>query len=334
MTINQKLAPVIIKEQVIRAIREFFQEKKFQEITTPVLNNALPLEPNLYSFATNWHYSDKKQTLYLATSPEAGLKKMLALGLDKVFAISPSFRNQEPADLEHNPEFLMLEWYRADAGYEQIMADTEELVKFVAEKVSGTKENQLEYQGNKINLKTPWKRVSLAELFHKEFKQPIDNFLKLSEIQQLAKNLGYQTYNSTWEQLFNQIFIDLLEPRLAHQPVFLIDFPARISPLCKPKTDQPFLAQRFEFYLAGMELGNGNTEQTDARTVRQHFTKEQNFRIKNNLPVPKIDEEFLQVLENLDQTGQEFAGIGLGVERLAMILADVERISDLSLSKL
>jgi len=327
---NQTLASIFIREQVIDAIREFFKHDGFHEIITPVLNQGLPLEPNLYSFSTEWQYLDRQQTLYLPTSPEAGLKKMLALGLEKVFAISPSFRNQEPADQEHNPEFLMLEWYRSNADYQQIMVDVEELIHFVAKKLATVKRQQLKYQEEIINLTTPWKRVSLAELFFKEINQPIANFLRLSEMQSLAKKLGYQTQNSTWEQLFNQVFIELLEPQLGKQPVFLIDFPARISPLCKPKPDQLFLAQRFEVYLAGMELGNGNTEETKVEKVQGYFQKEQDFRVKNKLSIPKIDQQFLQALKRLDQTNKNYAGIGLGVERLAMILANESEIKTIN----
>lgn len=320
-----------IKELVIKTVREFFYQQSFHEVITPVLNRAVPLEPNLYSFSTIWKYMDKSQVMYLPTSPEASLKKMLAKGLDKVFSIGQTFRNLEPADVEHNPEFLMLEWYRSDANYQMIMADVEELVNAVWVEVKNYLGNNEEprYGTEKISLNSPWKRVSLETLFNQVTGVKLEKTLELQQMKNIAKSLGYQTQGTNWEQLFNQIVMDKIEPFLGKQPLFLIDFPAQTSPLCKVQKNRQYLAERFEVYLGGLEIGNGNNEQTDTTLVKKHFLQEQKFREKNQLPTHPIDYEFLEALKTMGESGKSYAGIGMGVERLVMIMSNQNRIYSL-----
>lgn len=331
---NQEAQSLLIKEQVIQAARQFFLNQDFHEIFTPVLNHGLPLEPNLYSFSTKWQYLDQQQNLYLSTSPEASLKKMLTLGLEKVFSISPSFRNLEPSDADHNPEFLMLEWYQTNADYEQIMQDVQELVIFVYQKLNQSSKRSasmlIDFQGDQINLQTPWNKVSLADLFEQEVGQPFTDFLSLTAMKKLAKKYNFLTTNATWEQLFNQFFIEKIEPILGNQPVFLTDYPSQISPLCLPKKDRPELAERFELFIAGYEVGNGNTEQTDSKLLNKIFLQEKQYREANNLPTHEIDQEFLNSLEKLHQTQKKYAGMGLGIDRLAMIFSNVDEIKKIN----
>jgi len=320
-----------IKELAIKTVREFFYRQSFHEVITPVLNRAVPLEPNLYSFSTTWKYMDKLQVMYLPTSPEASLKKMLAKGLDKVFSIGQTFRNLEPADVEHNPEFLMLEWYRSDANYQMIMADVEELVNAVWVEVKNYLGNNEEprYGTEKISLNSPWKRISLETLFNQVIGVELEKSQNLEEMKKIANKLGYQTKGANWEQLFNQIMMDKIEPLLGKQPLFLIDFPAQTSPLCTIQKNKPYLAERFEVYLGGLEIGNGNNEQTDSDLVKKYFINEEENRFRNNLPSHSIDYEFLEALKTLNDTGKDYAGIGLGVERLAMIMSNQNRIDPL-----
>lgn len=317
-----------IKELVIKTIREYFYDQSFHEVITPVLNRAVPLEPNLYSFSTTWKYMDKSQVMYLPTSPEASLKKMLAKGLDKVFSIGQTFRNLEQADVEHNPEFLMLEWYRTDADYQVIMNDVERLIKTVWKKVSDYLDisGRLEYQGETLNLNSPWKRLSLETLFNQVTGVELEKAQNLAEMITIANELGYQTTGANWEQLFNQVVMDKIEPILGKQPLFLLDFPAQTSPLCAVQADKPYLAERFEVYLGGLEIGNGNNEQTNSDIVRKYFVHEEESRLKNNLPTHPIDEEFLKALKLLSKSGKSYAGIGMGVERLVMIVSNHNQI--------
>ncbi len=329
----KKNHPYLIREQVVKAVRLFFEERSFHEVLVPVLNRALPLEPNLYAFETRWHHQDKTEKLYLPTSPESSLKKILARGFEKVFAIAPSFRNLEPVDVEHHPEFLMLEWYRTNANYEAIMDDVKELIKFVANKIKlylddESQSSELVYQGEAINLKGKWRKVSLEKLFKEKVGCSFKD-LSLSKLKKLAEKNGYQVLDATWEELLNQFFMDKIEPDLGKQPLFLTDFPSRISPLCKACANKPYLAERFEVYLGGLEIGNGNSELTDSKLVKKKFLEEQKYRQTPQLPTHGIDQQFLQALSEMDQTGQSYAGIGLGVERLAMILANQESLEEM-----
>ncbi len=316
--------PFLVKPRLIKSIRQFFWDQDFVEIQTPVLNHGLPLEPNLYAFQTNWQTLAGSKPLYLSTSPEAALKKMLAQGLEKVFALGHSFRNQEPADTEHNPEFLMLEWYRTKADYLDIMLDIQSLITTLFEDL------QLTAQAEQLKLNQDWPVYSLDQLFAEKTGLNLKQLQPLAAIKDLAKSFNYETSNATWEQLFNQIFMNQIEPDLGKEPFFLVDFPAQISPLCQSKSDLPHLAKRFEFYLNGLELANGNSEQTNPQIIQQHFKQEQQYRRQQNLPAAPIDQDFIQALNKLQQSGQSYAGVGLGVERLAMIATNQETISEVN----
>lgn len=353
--------PFLIREKLIKFIRSHFSGQGFQEITAPVLNHGLPLEPNVHAFSAVWNTQlpaednqQNGQILYLSTSPENNLKKILALGavgadesklpstnqvkhdnsFSQIFSIGHSFRNGEPADADHNPEFLMLEWYRSDADYRALMLDMRQLIIAAAEQmqllIGLEPDSTICYQGKEIELESDWPVLSLDQLFKQKVGQSIQQLLPLTEIQQTAQKLGFETKHSSWEQLFNQIFISQIEPNLPDTPFFLIDYPAKTSPMCKPRQDQPHLAERFEFYLAGIELANGNTEQTDPQQTQQHFAQIRKLRSSQKVPILPVDPDFMQALEKLDQSNQTFAGVGLGIERLAMILADKKKLSSIN----
>lgn len=322
-TTPHPLQPLFIREVVIKAIRAYFDEKNFHEVITPILNTSLPLEPNLYSFATTWNYLDLTESYYLPTSPESALKKLLAQGIGNCYAIGKSFRNNEAAGTQHNPEFLMLEWYRENATYQNIMDDVQALLHFVGQKIAAFDPTT---QQRVAAFLEPWQTLSLPTLFEKHVGVTLAAVLEDAQLQQLAKTKGYQTNGATWSELFDQLFLNEIEPHLPKTPFFLTDFPARTSPLCKQKPDAPWLADRFEVYLGGMELGNGNTENTDATHVFKVFEAEQAFRSAHNLPSHPIDPEFLDALQTLANSNKSYAGIGLGVERLAMYCAGVSEL--------
>jgi len=308
-----------IREKIIQAIRKFFAEQDFHEVMTPVLNHALPVEPNLYAFRTTWQTLAKTKILYLSTSPEAALKKMLAAGLEKCYAIGSSFRNLEPTDVEHNPEFLMLEWYRTQADYQQIMQDVQALLLFIQQEIK-----------TDFNLTGDWPRISLAEKMEQVTGMKFLDLLKLEKLKTISQEKNYQTNNATWEALFNQIFISEIEPQLPQTPCFLVDFPAIISPLCAEQIKRPELAQRFEFYWQGLEIGNGNTENLETEKIKYEFEQELKYRQKHNLLIHTYDENFLTAIEKLKQQNNQCAGIGLGIDRLAMLFAGAEKISQVN----
>jgi len=268
----------IIKERILKKIRLFFYRRNFHEVIVPILSETLPLEPNLFPFSTTWKTIDGEKKLYLAMSPERGIKKMLAQGIGNCFAISKSFRNLENSGSLHQPEFLILEWYRENAVYTDIMTDVEKLfVNF------GFKKN--------------WPVLSLKKLFQKYLNLDLEKAIANDEL--FLKD-------------YDQLFVNEIESKLPKTPIFLVDFPAKVSPLCRPQKYNPAFAERFEFYINGIEIGNGNTENTDVGLVRKLFEDQ---RVLTGLP---IDEEFLDSLNKMN--GNQYAGVGIGIDRLAMIL--------------
>lgn len=268
----------INKEEVIKSIRSFFYKQNFHEVIPDILNNTLPSEPNLTPFSTVWKTQGSEKTYFLPMSPERGIKKMLAQGIGNCFAISKSFRNLERPGSLHLPEFLMLEWYRENSVYTDIMSDVENLfVNF------GFKKN--------------WLVLSLKKLFQK--------YLNLDLEKAIASN-------KLFLKDYGQLFVNEIESKLPKTPLFLVDFPSQISPLCKPQKNNPLFAQRFECYISGIEIGNGNTENTDTKSLRKIFAHEQK---RTKLP---IDEEFLNSLKMMSK--KSYAGIGIGIERLVMVL--------------
>ncbi len=320
---NSQLSARLVLEKTIKAMRSFFDQKNFSEVTVPVLQNAVPLEPTITPFTSTWKTNKGEQELYLATSPEKYLKQMMALGLGNCYGIGHSFRNLESAGRHHHPEFLMLEWYREDADYQQIMTDVEELLASCIRAVGHvTTEPTIEYQGEVLSIKSPFPRVSLAELFEDTLRISYESIVTNEQLKSVASQRGYTVADATWEQLFNQIFLNEIEPHFGKQPFFLTEFPARISPLCQRNAQNPLVAERFELYIAGIELANGNSEETDAGKVSSVFEQERLERIAKGQPAAKIDTEFINALDQL--AGRQLAGVGLGVERLAMLLADID----------
>jgi elongation factor P--beta-lysine ligase len=328
----KNLKPFLIKEIVIKSIREFFYTQDFHEVVMPVFNTALPLEPNLYAFETIWNLKRGEKKFYLSTSPEAELKKMIGCGMGNCFSIGKSFRNLEDSGVRHSPEFLMLEWYRENADYTKIMKDVEELFFYVKKRVdsylSRQEERVLDIGQNKIKISNYWERKSMIDLFAKYAKINLLDTLTDRNMQIVARQKGYETKNANFEQLFNQIFLNEIESHFSQEPFFLYDFPARISPLCAVKTKESRLAERFEVYIAGMELGNGNTENTDYKEVEKAFKEEEKNRKKRGEICPPIDMDFLKALKKMQN--KTFAGIGLGVDRLTMVLGGIKDIKELN----
>ncbi|MEA2056927.1 MAG: amino acid--tRNA ligase-related protein [Patescibacteria group bacterium] len=322
----------LIYEQLIKAVRKFFDQQKFHEVIAPVLNQSMPLEPNIYTFEAKWHYRDQEEVLHLPTSSESALKKILALGFAPCYAIGHSFRNFEPADEDHNPEFLMLEWYRDNADYKDAIQDCKELVIFVKKEIDQFLNQEflllVEYNNSSYDLSGDWPLISLEEKFIDVTGRSIKYYLSLEKIQDLAADFGYHIENSSWESLFNQIFIDKIEPNLPETAFFLVDFPSKVSPLCGVKAGKPYLSERFELYFGDLEVANGSTEQTDRDIVGNHFLQEKKYRQKNNLPMQAIDQDFLATLSKLDEKNVSYAGVGLGLERLLMFLTNSKAISE------
>lgn len=319
------LSAIILRQEVIKLVRRFFDNQGFQEVTTPILNTGVPLEPRVYPFTTTWCSRAGDYPLYLPIYPERDMKRLLALGLGNSYTIGHCFRNLEAKSPTHHPEFLMLEWYRQNSDYQQIMADTKKLFAFVATNLAAKLKGVARERALSV-AHWRWQHYSVASLWQERLGVPLEELLTEVPLARFAKRLGYQTQDSTWEQNFQQIFFNEIESRLPTTPFFLLDFPARLSPHCALQKDKPYLAARFEVYCQGVEIGNGNNEHLDAAKVRASYALERESREREGLPPLADDEVMLKALQTLKDNQQQFAGIGVGADRLTMILADIDDI--------
>jgi len=317
-----------IKEWTVQALRNYFIDNNFHEVETPTLMPTIPIEPNLYALKTHW--SQKDFDFYLPTSPESSLKKLISQGIGNCFAISKVFRDLEDIGPTHNLEFAMLEWYEMDKNYRDIAKTTQKLVleiyHSILKKQNKSITNLLTYQNQTIDLSAPWYFFTLQELFEKFANVDLSKNLTTNEIIATAKSKGYNTDGITiWEPLYTQIFINEIESKLPQdKPVIIFDYPTQMSPLCLPCPNNPGFSQRFEFYIGGMEIGNAYSELNDSKILKDNFETETKFRQDNNLPIHPYDQEFINACGQLPTC----AGIGLGVDRLAMLFANTTKIED------
>lgn len=322
-------AKLLVREQVFTGIRDFFKKASFHEVETPLLVRHPGTEPYLEVFETKiFDDQHNQQQAFLLTSPEYAMKKLIAGGLGNIFQICKSFRNGEGLSDRHNPEFTILEWYRTNASYLEIMADFENLLLFLHQKIHQTNNNFLTYQGKTYDLTPPFTRISVAEAFANYLGVNEEDLLSEQVLKKIAKEKGYQVNNQTdWEGVYNQLFLNEIEPQLTNQekPVILYDYPASQAALSKRKASNPDYAERFEVYLAGLELGNAFSELTDAVEQRQRFEEELALRKKLGKTEYSLDQDYLEALKlGLPPTG----GIAVGVDRLVMLMADTTNINE------
>ena len=319
---------------IVRKIREFFWEKGFEEAETPTMVRLPGMEPYLDPFKTvltgqpSEGRAAAAEDMYLITSPEYALKKMLVAGYEKIFQLGKSFRNRETSGVLHNSEFTMLEWYRAYADYSDIMKDTEEMINSLAKDVYGG--DVIMYGGHKVDTKTPWPRVRVKDLFMKYAGVEEEALLDAELLRAAAGKKGYKVDGKTpYEDLFYLIFMNEIEPRLGlDKPVIVFDYPLQLGALAKRSEAYPRYAERFEVYIAGVELCNAYTELNDPAEQESRLKAEREKRIsmgKDNYPV---DQSFIGALKfGMPPSG----GNALGVDRLAMILTNTEDINDIML---
>ncbi len=332
---------------IMQKIRDFFTQNDFLEVETPILTPIPGMEPYLTPFETMFthplstpHHSIP---LYLNTSPELQMKKLLgsclpdgsSAGFNKIFNITKVFRNGEMNGPLHNPEFTMLEWYRKNADYKDLMNDCESLILELVEFGKSAQSMpcaypinspSLTYQSQIIDLSTPWPRFTTNELFIKycgidllenkdftTFKKTIDD--KAAQTQTISPLTNFNSHSSirpsvfsfssagchTWDDLYFKIFLNHIEPELArlNTPIFIYDYPVSQAALAKTSFENPFFAERFELYIKGIELANAFSELTDSKEQRARLIEEQNLRKQLGKTVFPIDEEFLQALDQI-----------------------------------
>lgn len=276
---------------------------------TPILVPIPSCEPNLEPFQTELRtLNGDKREAYLIMSPEYAHKKLIAAGMKNIFEITRSFRNNEEISVQHNPEFTILEWYRTQADYRKIMEDFEKLFAEIIKKVLRIPSGQgsFRYQGTEYDIKLPWPRISFEEAFAKYAG------VKIEEVK---------------DEDFYQIFFNKIEPALreSRRPAFLYDYPVSQASLARKKKDDPRFAERFEVFLAGMELGNAFSELTDGVEQENRFKEELAQRHVQGKLEYEMDTDFIEALKSgLPET----AGIAVGVDRLIMLAADAPTIAD------
>lgn len=282
------------RAQIIQSIREFFIKGGFLEVETPFRIPAPAPESHIEAYeAEGW---------FLHTSPELCMKRLLAAGYERIFQVCRCWRHGERGE-RHLPEFTMLEWYRAEADYRQLMADCEGLLGCIAEKLELGR--TVRVGDRKVSLQPPWERLTVREAFDRYGTMSMDDALAADQ--------------------FDDLMVRDIEPNLGWDaPVFLHDYPRVHASLARTKKDDPTVAERFELYLGGLELANGFSELTDADEQRTRFEEEMATRARLSRKAYSMPEKFLAELESMPES----AGIALGVDRLVMVLLDLYRIDD------
>ena len=283
-----------LRADVIDSIRQFFREQDYLEVETPIRLPAPLPEAHIDVVASEgW---------YLQTSPELCMKYLLSAGYDRIFQFARCFRSKERGQ-KHIPELTILEWYTAGEHYVAMMDQTADLIRFVSRVLNG--EEALSYGGQRIDLSGVWEKLSVEEAFAVYGSRTLEEALS--------------------EERFDDIMGLEIEPQLGREkPVFIYDYPARMGALARLKFDDARWAERFELYIAGLELCNGFSELTNPAEQRKRFEKELSDRRELGKPIYPMPEKFLDVLADMpDATGN-----ALGIDRLAMIFSDRDRIDD------
>ncbi|MEM8778666.1 MAG: lysine--tRNA ligase, partial [Cyanobacteria bacterium P01_G01_bin.49] len=308
------------RAEITASIRRYLDQQGFIEIETPVLQGEAG-GAEARPFIT--YHNTLEMDLYLRIATELHLKRLIVGGFEKVFELGRIFRN-EGVSTKHNPEFTSIEIYQAYADYHDMMELTEQIITTAAMDALGILE--ITYQGEKIDLSTPWKRVTMHEIVKEKSGLDFANFKDFEEAKKTAKKAGLDIPETCQSlgKLLNEVFEQTVEETLI-QPTFITDFPVEISPLAKPHRSKKGLVERFELYIVGRELANSFSELTDPIDQRQRLEAQAAQKAAGDLEAHSIDEDFLTALEyGMPPTG----GLGIGIDRLIMLLTDSASIRD------
>ncbi len=309
-------AVFITRAKVITAIRRFLDDAGFVEVETPILQ---PIYGGAAAQPFVTHHNQLGRDLYLRIATELYLKRLIVGGLERVYEIGKNFRN-EGVSFKHNPEFTVLEWYEAFADYDDIARRCEALVAYVAE--------QAGYDGD-IDFSAPWQRETLAGAIGARAKVDILANREFASLANAMREQGHEVpaNEETWGQLVDHLLSKFVEPELV-QPTFLMDYPVEISPLAKHHRSQPGLTERWEAFAGGMEFANAFTELNDPDDQRARFEQQQRYAAEGDEEAHPLDEAFIQALEQgMPPTG----GIGIGIDRLVMLLTGQRSIREVVL---
>jgi lysyl-tRNA synthetase, class II len=322
---EESRATFIRRSKIISEIRRFFDDKGYLEVETPVLNN---LASGAAARPFQTHHNALDIGLYLRIALELPLKKLVVGGLERVYELSRVFRN-EGFSTEHNPEFTMLEFYEAYATYENLMDLTEELIGRLCDKIIGSRE--IEFRGHTVNYAAPWRRLSMVEAIHEIGGVPRSvNLMTESGAKEAAKLLGVENIEEGkvgYGKLLFECFDQKVQEKIVH-PTFITQHPTEVSPLARPNLEDPRFTDRFELFVAGLEVANAFSELNDASDQRKRFEDQLELKKNGDFEAMDLDEDFITALEyGLPPTG----GQGIGIDRLVMILTGNTSIRDVIL---
>ncbi|MFZ0389535.1 MAG: lysine--tRNA ligase [Calditrichia bacterium] len=311
----------ILRSKIMTGIREFLNERDYLEVETPVLQ---PLYGGAAARPFTTHHNALDMKLYLRIANELYLKRLIVGGYEGVYEFAKDFRN-EGMDRFHNPEFTQVELYVAYKDYQWMMDLTEQMISTVAEKVLGT--TRIVFQEQEIDLAPPWERKSLFGAIKEQTGRDLSG-LSEEELKKEAEELGLVVEDS-WGagKIIDEVFGEFVEPRLIN-PTFITDYPLEMSPLAKKHRDNPRIVERFEPIIAGKEVGNAFSELNDPLDQRARFEGQMELRARGDEEAQMLDEDFLRALEyGMPPT----AGLGIGIDRLVMLLTDSPSIRDVLL---
>lgn len=303
---------------VVKAVRQFFDARGYTEMHTPRLVGLPGQEPHLEPFWTTvTEQGGTPHSAALVTSPEYSMKKLLASGFEKIYDLGPCFRNNEPWDGTHDPEFLMLEWYRKKADLDSVMDETEDMVREVGLRVTGIGLWALDQPFKRMTCEEAWKTYAGVDLL-----LLLDNREAIANV---ARKKGQiVSEGDTWDDIYFKIFLSEIEPKLGSKPTFLYRYPASQAALARRTAHDDRFADRVELYIGGLELANGFAELTNANEQRERFLEEQEMRRKLEKNVWPVDEELLRALPDMGET----VGMAFGVDRFVMLLTRAVSINE------
>jgi len=308
------------RARMLSLVRRLLDERGFVEVETPILQ-PIPGGASARPFVT--HHNVLDADLYLRIALELYLKRVLIGGIDRVYEISKCFRN-EGISTEHNPEFTMLELYQAYADYTDMMHLVEDLIGTVVREIAGGM--VVEYQGRRLDFAPPWRRVSMLGAIAEATGIDLSD-RDPAGIRQRARAKGIDLPEGAFSKLIDELFDRFVEPGLV-QPTFIVDYPVEISPLAKRKPGDERLTERFELFVVGMEIANAFSELNDPVDQRRRFEEQERLRAGGDEEAQRIDEDFLFAMEHgMPPTG----GMGVGLDRLAMLLSNSASIRDVIL---
>jgi lysyl-tRNA synthetase, class II len=310
LTNEETRADFELRTRMVSAIRRYLDERGFLEVETPVLQ---PRYGGAFAEPFVTHYNELDADFYLRIATELYLKRLIVGGLERVYELGKDFRN-EGISYKHAPEFTMLEWYEAYADYADTMARIEELVESVARETTGG--TQVAFRGHEIDLKAPWRRLKLVDALEEHGLWTRDE----ADLRARLEERGVDTkQDKSWAQLVDHALSHFVEPELI-QPTILHDYPVELSPFARATDDEPAIVERFEYFVGGMELGNAFSELNDPDEQAARFAQQ-----AAEVGGEPGDPDYVEALSyGMPPTG----GLGLGIDRLAMVLTGREAIRD------